>query len=232
MSLRLGRAILRQGGFHPRAVAEELARWLQARPVDVGNTCRQGIRRFLLEGTLEARPSEWHGGNGAAMRNLPVVLATLHNPVACRTSSLAQAHLTHHHPFSDAAVETLAEMTRRLVLGHSITAARALVEGLVQRFPIFRFVPYPGRASGYIVDTLQTVFHFLFHTEDFESCLIGVVNRGEDADTNGALAGMLAGAAYGPSVIPRRWVKALDRHVTREIEGQVKDLLALSGSRG
>ncbi|MBI5379030.1 MAG: ADP-ribosyl-[dinitrogen reductase] hydrolase, partial [Nitrospirae bacterium] len=212
MSLALGRALLTQGGFDLRAVAEAFAAWLKARPVDVGNTCRRGIRRYMLEGTLEALPSEDQAGNGAAMRNLPIVLATLHDGEACRAQSLAQARLTHHHPLSDAAVETLAEMTRRLILGEPISTVRSLADGLVQRFPVFRFNPYPRRASGYIVETIQTVFHFFFSTEDFASCLVAVVNRGEDADTTGALAGMLAGAAYGAETIPRKWRKTLDRH--------------------
>ena len=36
-----------------------------------------------------------------------------------------------------------------------------------------------------------------FDTDVFEDCLIDVVNRGGDADTTGAIAGMLAGARYG-----------------------------------
>ncbi|MEK6813909.1 MAG: ADP-ribosyl-[dinitrogen reductase] hydrolase [Nitrospirota bacterium] len=230
MSLALGRALLAPGGFELRAVAEAFAAWIRSRPIDVGNTCRQGIRRFMMDGTIKAPPREWHAGNGAAMRILPVVLASLHDPEACRTRSLAQARITHNHPLSDAAVETLAEMTRRLVLGESKPAVRGLVDELVRRSPLFRFDPYPGRASGYIVDTLQTVAHFFFGSEDFETCLVGVVNRGGDADTTGALAGMLAGAACGVDAIPRTWRRTLDPKVAREIETQVEVLLALGAS--
>ena len=228
MSLALGRALLSPGGFDLRAVAEAFAAWLRSRPADVGNTCRQGIQRFLAERTLQAPAREWHAGNGAAMRILPVVLATLHDQEACRTFSLAQAHITHNHPLSDAAVETLAEMARRLVLGEPRAVVRLLADELVRRMPEFRFDPYPGRATGYIVDTLQTVAHYFFGSEDFETCLVGVVNRGGDADTTGALAGMLAGAAYGCAAIPERWRKALDRNVAREIEAQVDGLLGFS----
>jgi ADP-ribosyl-[dinitrogen reductase] hydrolase len=35
------------------------------------------------------------------------------------------------------------------------------------------------------------------------------VNRGGDADTTGAIAGMLAGAATAEA-IPRRWLRSLD----------------------
>ena len=35
------------------------------------------------------------------------------------------------------------------------------------------------------------------------------VNMGNDADTNGAVTGALAGAAYGAAAIPARWTTAL-----------------------
>jgi ADP-ribosyl-[dinitrogen reductase] hydrolase len=78
------------------------------------------------------------------------------------------------------------------------------------------------------VDTVQTVLHHFFYTDSFESCVVETVNRGEDADTTGALAGMLAGALYGADAIPRCWMDRLDYHVVKEIEHQVAALLQLS----
>lgn len=77
---------------------------------------------------------------------------------------------------------------------------------------------------------MQTVLHHFFASTHFEDCLIGVVNRGEDADTTGAIAGMLAGARHGIGAIPRPWLKRLDRRVASEIETQVDALLALANS--
>ncbi len=48
-----------------------------------------------------------------------------------------------------------------------------------------------------MVDTVQTVLHFLMLHEDFEAALVATVNQGDDADTTGALVGMLAGARCG-----------------------------------
>jgi ADP-ribosyl-[dinitrogen reductase] hydrolase len=42
MSLALGRALIRRGGFDLKAVCEEFALAALA-PVDIGNTCRRGI---------------------------------------------------------------------------------------------------------------------------------------------------------------------------------------------
>jgi ADP-ribosyl-[dinitrogen reductase] hydrolase len=67
-----------------------------------------------------------------------------------------------------------------------------------------------------------------FNTESFEECLVRVVNRGGDADTNGALAGQLAGALYGVQGIPVRWLRKLDSAVTASIFKQTPELLRLS----
>jgi len=78
------------------------------------------------------------------------------------------------------------------------------------------------------VETLQAVFQALFDTDTFEACLVDVVNRGGDADTIGAIAGMIAGALYGNDAIPGRWLKALDRTVRDACRDQARALLVLS----
>ena len=72
---------------------------------------------------------------------------------------------------------------------------------------------------------MQTVFQSLLETGDFESCLVEVTNRGGDADTTGAIAGMLAGALYGLESIPVRWRKALDPKVREACRVQARELV-------
>jgi ADP-ribosyl-[dinitrogen reductase] hydrolase len=228
MSLAIGGALLAQDGWNLHVIADALVAWMRSRPVDIGHTCRRGIRRYMLDGSLSAEPAADSAGNGAAMRNLPVALATLGDSAACTRFSLEQAHLTHWHRLSDAATVTLARMTQGLLQGGSRDACRDAADELVERHGEFRFVPWPGRTSGYIVDTVQTVFDAFFHTASFEDCLMVVVNRGGDADTTGALAGQLAGALYGAEAIPARWLKRLDPAVAAAIRTQTEGLLALA----
>ncbi len=228
MALALGDSIVGCGGFETRFAADAFVAWLKSKPVDCGNTCRRGIRRYMADGSLVAPTNDGDAGNGACMRNLPVALAALGADATFERWTLAQCHFTHHHPLSDAATLALGRMVQQLLLGGGLRACREEANRLLARSPQFRFDPYPGRASGYVVDTVQTVLHYFFRTDSFESCVVEVVNRGEDADTTGALAGMLAGAAYGVDDIPARWLAKLDPQVKANIEAQTKSLLAIA----
>lgn len=228
MALALGRALIKSGCWNAKAVADSFVDWLKSKPVDIGNTCRRGIQRYMHDGSLAGQPRESDGGNGAAMRNLPLVLLTMNSEQAFVENTLAQSHFTHHHPLSDAATLALGRMLRAIFSSGKIKECRKVVNILISEHPEFKFTPYPGRASAYIVDTMQTVLHHLFTTDSFESLLIQTVNRGEDADTTGAIAGMLGGALYGLPAIPQRWLDKLDPQVKSEIRFQVEELLRLA----
>jgi ADP-ribosyl-[dinitrogen reductase] hydrolase len=225
MSLYLGRAWIEAGDWNAHLAANQLAEWLKHYPIDVGNTCRRGIRRFMLDGSLHGLESEADGGNGAAMRILPIALATYGDDAAFERAAIEQAHITHFHPLSDAATLTLGRMVHLLLAGQGIDACLTLARSLIAEHPQFRYFPYPGRASGYIVDTMQTVMHHFFSSNNFEDCVVSTVNCGEDADTTGAIVGMLAGALYGVSAIPQRWLDKLDTEVKAEIEFQTIELM-------
>jgi ADP-ribosyl-[dinitrogen reductase] hydrolase len=232
MALALGRSIIRRGEFDALDVCEEFAAWLKTGPADVGNTCRRGIRRYIAHGSVEGQYSEGDAGNGAAMRGLPVALATFGQPHKAEPWSLAQARITHHHPLSDDACLSLTHMVHGLLRGQGTQDVRRIGDELAAKHKAFHFEPYPGRCSAFIVDTMQTVLHFYLSTDSFADCVIQTVNQGGDADTAGALAGMLAGATYGLEALPAGWLAKLDRNVASEIRWQVPRLLANSGAAG
>jgi ADP-ribosyl-[dinitrogen reductase] hydrolase len=231
MTICVGRSIIDRGDWDARAACEAFAGWLRGVPPDVGNTCRRGIRRYILDGTVATPPNDGDAGNGACMRNLPVALATLDDDVAFRRWTLEQCHITHNHPLSDAATLTLGRMVQRLVNGGGVSECRAEAQALVAAHPEFRFERFNGHCSAYIVDTVRTVLHVYFLTDSVRTCVIETVNIGGDADTAGALAGMLAGATYGAQSIPKAWLDTLDRGVKDEIGRQVADLLAIADRR-
>ena len=230
MSLHLGRAILTARGWSLTRACDEFALWLKSKPVDVGATCRRGIRRYMADGSLQTPYHDGDAGNGALMRILPVVLATVFNADNFQTWSLEQAHITHNHPLSDAAVLSVGMMVRRLLLEGGIRAVRDEANALIAQHRSFKFTPYRGNASAYVIDTVQTVLHYYFSTDSVESCIVDVVNQGGDADTTGAIAGMLAGATYGVAAIPSLWLQKLDPAVKAEIRKQVGGLLRIAST--
>ncbi len=228
MSLALARAVIDSDGWNLRAIADNFVGWMRSKPIDIGSTVRKGIRLYMNTGDLQVPLNEWDAGNGAAMRMAPVALVSLGSEELLKQFTLEQAWLTHHHVLSDAGSITVGRMVQAGILGVDRFQLHALTRELTDAFPTFKFNKYKGQASGYVVETLQTVFHYLFSTADFEECLIGVVNQGGDADTTGAIAGMIAGAFYGLDAIPKAWLKRLDANVRQDIEDLTPRLLRLS----
>ena len=228
MALCIAHAIVTSQTWSLEAVAGNFSAWLKSRPVDCGDTCRKGIRAFMLHGQLESPPNEWDAGNGAAMRLLPVALYSLPDEELLKKYVIEQAHITHNNPVSDAACLCLGQLLHMALCGAEKGRMRRHIDGLVARFPTFAFEPYRGLATGYVVDTMQTVCHWFFRGRSFEECLVGTVNQGADADTTGAICGMLAGAYYGMEGIPKRWIKKLDKAVLADIENMALRLVAAS----
>jgi ADP-ribosyl-[dinitrogen reductase] hydrolase len=78
--------------------------------------------------------------------------------------------------------------------------------------------------SGYVVQSLQTALHDGLTAESAEDAIVTAVNRGGDTDTIGAIAGAVAGARFGASTLPDRWVSAVEE--AEEIEGLTDRLVA------
>jgi ADP-ribosyl-[dinitrogen reductase] hydrolase len=230
MSLALGKAIIIRGGVEAAAVAEAFSDWMRGKPVDIGHTVRRGIVRYRSTGEATVPVNEYDAGNGACMRCLPVALFCCHasDESLCKASR-RQAHTTHNNPLSDAGTETVLRMLRSLFGGAEKIELERFAEQLVADYPLYRFDKRRElNPSGYIVHTLKAVFQAYFEHDDFESILIDVVNRGGDADTTGAIAGMLAGACYGLQSIPERWRAKINPKVIMACHQQTLQLLALA----
>ena len=229
MSLALGDSILKAGKVDALAAAQAFDAWMCAKPVDIGNTVRRNLLQFRKTGIPEAPCSAHDAGNGAAMRVLPAALATLGQPEeTVRAACRAQAHVTHNNALSDAACECLVLMVQDALQGASKNELlHRHAHPLAARFPEYKFraVKQISNPSGFVADTLRAVFQGFFDTDDFRDCLVDVVNRGGDADTTGAIAGMLAGAVYGLGEIPEEWLKGLDHRTRDSCVSQAKILV-------
>jgi ADP-ribosyl-[dinitrogen reductase] hydrolase len=229
MALALGEVILADGGaVTALGAARAFDGWMRGKPVDIGNTVRRNLLAFRKTGDPQAPRSEHDAGNGAAMRLLPAALATFGRDEAVVVAAVrAQAHVTHNNSASDAACEFLALAVHAALRGAPLRDIyRERIRPLVAAHPEFRFRPRRREnPSGWIVETMQAELQSLLDTGSFEACLVDVVNRGGDADTTGAIAGMVAGALYGPAALPPRWLDALDPGVRSRCAVQAQALV-------
>jgi ADP-ribosyl-[dinitrogen reductase] hydrolase len=231
MALALGDAILQQGSVDAVAIAKSFNEWLRQKPVDIGNTVRRGIVHFRSSGIPVVPYNDQDAGNGACMRCLPIALFSYGQSLSSmQAASKRQAHVTHNNEWSDAACETVIEMMQTAFNNHDkAQMLKGPVARLVKRFPQFVFRVHRRENPGaFIVETLQAVLQAFFDTNDFAACLIDVVNRGGDADTTGAIAGMLAGSYYGVSAIPKKWLQSLDQDIYLRCETQAIALIELA----
>lgn len=78
------------------------------------------------------------------------------------------------------------------------------------------------QGSGYVVRSLEAALWSFYKTNTFEAAILKAANLGDDADTTAAICGQVAGAFYGESGIPKKW---LDRLVMRREISELADRL-------
>ena len=134
-------------------------------------------------------------GNGSIMRFAPSLLLNSDN--ADNTIMHEISDLTHDSSKVRETVDLLADICRTHLQGRK-TSHQSIYNDRQK-----------VNNSGWAVSTLQAAL-WAFHTTDcFEDALIEAVNLGGDADTIGAVCGQIAGAYYGYSAIPERWLAVI-----------------------
>ena len=79
-----------------------------------------------------------------------------------------------------------------------------------------------------MVESLEAALWAFHNSDNFADGACLAVNLGEDADTTGAVYGQIAGAYYGASEIPERWIEALaHRNLITDFADQLYDLRPL-----
>jgi ADP-ribosyl-[dinitrogen reductase] hydrolase len=223
MALALAESLLAHRPLDPADLAQRSAEWYRAGPADIGVHTYHVLSRVLMGSGWEqaAREAQQEcpdaAGNGSVMRCWPVALAHCRDLSALLKDSRVQSRVTHAHAecvagsaFVNATIyylihDALPEEAVRLALDAAEVpeALRDVIEAAPQR----RREELEN--SGWVRHTLQSAVWGLLTTGSFEEAVVQVVNLGNDADTAGAVAGALAGAAYGMEAIPERWRQAV-----------------------
>ena len=212
------------GGFSPEDVVGRYRTWFAGGPRDVSLTTRTAMLA-LAAGTpwelASRRAYEILGsptpGNGSVMRCAPVALRFYADGETRRRVSLADSALTHFDHLAGWSCVALNEllvaaMADRLdedlpAIAASLDAEDSRVSGALREAADAE--PSEIHAGAFVLDSLKAAVWAVLHTSSFEGALVEIVNRGDDCDTVGAVAGALAGARYGAGAIPARWLEAL-----------------------
>jgi ADP-ribosyl-[dinitrogen reductase] hydrolase len=225
MAVCIAESILSQGCFDPADVAARFLRWFQSGPRDVGNTISAAMRALAGGERWDRAGRSAHeamggksAGNGAIMRCAPIALLDYRLPDRLMTDSLNSALITHWDGRARYGAAALNLAIAALLQGAEPAAAlRGAADGVRAACPevaaLFDTAGAGERAdlhpSGFSNDTLRLALWCFVRTDSFEEALVTAVNLGGDADTGGAVCGALAGAHYGLSGIPARWLAPL-----------------------
>lgn len=209
-------------------VAARFVAWLASNPKDVGNTTRTALNHLAAGATWrEAGERAGRGGlsagNGTVMRCAPAALRCRPDRAMLRGVSIDTAAITHVDPRCTWGAVAVNQAIAHLLDGESKeTASEAAVDG-VENDDVRRVVRGAAerdrddiRSGGFVLDTLEAAFWSLARHDEFEAAVVASVALGDDADTTGAVAGALAGACYGASAIPARWLELLEPRAALE----------------
>lgn len=175
-----------------RAWIEDGAYAIDGAVFDYGNT----TARALAAGTGCA--GERDNGNGSLMRIAPLAFTG-----ATDDEVRAVSAITHAHPVSTGACVDMVHVMRALVAGASLAEAVPDYEVLLAASE------KDLRSGGFVRDTYCAALWCLAVSGSYEECVLRAVNLGDDTDTTAAVAGALAGIAYGIEGIPGGWLSEL-----------------------
>ena len=249
MARTLVRSLVEKSGFDPLDLIARHLAWYRSDPPDVGSLTGQVLTR-ISSGTPaeEAAQAVWgergpevSAGNGSVMYCAPLGVAYSDRPAELLELAPRMSALTHFDQRCRTAVVAVTLATASLVRGvrpeAALTGALEAVadreggeelEYLVEAVGTIR--PVDGPDQGFCLFAAAVGLQAITAEGTFEDRLLRVVSLGGDADTNGAVAGALAGAAAGWTGLPAPW---LDRLADRaELEAEADRLADLSRRLG
>ena len=187
---------------------------------DVGVTTRNQLRRFERTGEPhDPAVDEDSAANGSLMRLAPVSIRWSHEPDEVVAMAAASSRPTHPASRPVDSCKVLAAMTASLIRGvpwEQVSATDFWTHGplhpeveAVARGSWRGKEPPAIKGTGYSVAALEAAIWAVAGAKEFCDAILRAVNLGDDADTTAAIAGQLAGARFGASVIPELWLELL-----------------------
>ena len=222
MMLMLLRSFVNTNQFDVYDLKKRFIKWLKNEPKDVGNTIAAAISNMQKNDDFKGwgLTDESSQGNGSLMRCAPLaILDGVTDEIVMRQTSMTHAHLNCQKSdviFIHALKEAMRGIDKKEIYDNALKRSQVISKDLYEALCGVPNVEWEDLVtSGWVVDSLACAFWALLKFDNFEDALIAVINRGDDSDTCGAIAGALLGAVYGVDAIPKRWKEKL--HARYEI---------------
>lgn len=212
MSLALAKSLVEKRMFDADDIMNKFCLWFQQgkyctrdKCFDIGNTIYDALNSYSnsvkyneFRQPYRGRVTEDTSGNGALMRMAPVIIVSKDVHEAVRLA-IQQTLLTHG---SELCIKYSIMFAEELFLGKSIPKySQYKLPDNIKRENVM--------SGGFVKETYEAAWWAFSSSNSFEDCIIKAVNRGHDADTTGAVSGMLAGRFYGLSNIPDQFKEKL-----------------------
>lgn len=206
---------------------------------DIGRTVLKALSHYKKTGSSIANTiHEFDQGNGSLMRIAPVPILHANNPDGAYIEGCHSSLPTHAHDTCVQACGLFAYLCAYAIRGASkhellerLRSKHHSVPKSLQSITNTEFLTKTRNmilSTGYVVNTLEASLWAFFSTTTFEEGAILAVNLAGDADTVGAVYGTLAGAYYGYSNIPTRWLDALQGR--SKLDNVYADLIKLTAT--
>ncbi len=240
LALCLAESLVESPGFDAADQMGRYVRWYREGHLsstghcfDIGSTTLGALRRFEASGDpFSGSTEQSSAGNGSIMRLAPVPLFFSNDPRVAIRRSAESSQTTHGVDVAVDACRYLGALIVGAVNGASkeelLSERYCPVEGYWLRYPLAHTIdaisagsfkrrnPPAIKGTGYVVQSLEAALWAFYHGSNFEEGCLLAVNLGDDADTTGAVYGQLAGAYFGESSIPERWLDKLAMRSTIE----------------
>lgn len=231
MALCLAESLIEKKDFDPLDQMERYVKWYRTGYLsstglcfDIGGTTAEALGRFEKSRDPFSGPTDaYSAGNGSLMRLAPVPLFFFPDKDAMifyagessRTTHGAQECIDGCRLFASILFNALSGMDKEKVLfDHN--------EDIIQSPSIRQILTGSYRdktenqikGSGYVAQSLEAALWCFYTSETFQDAVLKAANLGDDTDTTAAICGQVAGAYYGISSIPDKWIYQLALHGT------------------
>jgi ADP-ribosyl-[dinitrogen reductase] hydrolase len=227
MGLCLATSLVEKNGFDALDQMQRYLRWFDdgylsstGQCFDIGSATRQALNRFRATGNpISGSTNPLSAGNGPLMRLAPVAMFYAPNQSLASEYAGKSSRTTHATAecvqacmlFAGMLVKALGGQDKASILFKNnltgLTTSRKI--SAIARGEYKNKLVDQIKGSGYVVEALEAALWCFWNTDSFAEAVLAAANLGDDADTTAAICGQIAGAFYGQSGIPNRWLDKL-----------------------